>query len=344
MDRATHAMRFDGSSEPGRPHAPLLPRLELPTFTLAPRRGIATASRSVAAPAQSFPASLAPPAPARAHVRAHVREHAQAPIQQHHARIQHHAPAQQFAPAQHQVPVQHHAPVHHVAPAQHRVFEPERAASFATAPSVLQPAGMADFGSGRSIRDAITPMHLGLLATLCVVALLIAQGPAASRAMVPAKLPIGSSVVAGGGAFGAASNDAGVTPPKQGAPGMPSPAAAASIAAERTGAPAQSPESGPIRFTNIPSPAAAATMAPDVLPLKRSRSMSLPYASGERDTHAVDAYYGGGSTVRGGGAAEPMPTRPVMTPAQAAEFSQTQATQQRLASAGSQPADPNSGF
>ncbi len=267
--------------------APLFPKLNLPTFTLAPRA--ATASAPVAAHAV-MPGALAPAYATAAHT---------AP-----ARAVMHAPA--------------------VMPA--------------VTPPVLRPvvAQYQPVPTPTSGQSWFTPLHLGILATMLVVALMMSQAPGGTMRTAPSKLPVpaGLTKVRGGGSA--------TLPMERPAIGMPSPAAAASIAAER-GEPVRTPDAAPIQFKGIPSPAAAATMAPQTLPMRRPRAFSLPYGSGERDDHAVDTYYGGGA-VSGGGAAEDMPTQPAVTPGEAAEQARLLATQQRLNDAGSVPAEPNGTF
>lgn len=229
-----------------------------------------------------------------------------------------------------------HAParLYQSAPALH---QPQPAAPYVprrdvhAAPVAYQPAAVPVSESW------FTPLHLGILATLLVVALMMSQTPGSAMRTAPSKLPVpaGLTKVRGGG--GSAT-----LPMTRPAVGMPSPAAAASIAAER-GEPVTTGSSEPIQFKGIPSPAAAATMAPQTLPMRRPRAFSLPYGSGERDSHAVDSYYGRNS-VSGGGGTEDLPTRPAVTPAEAAEQARLLATQQRLSDAGSAPAEPNGTF
>jgi hypothetical protein len=74
--------------------------------------------------------------------------------------------------------------------------------------------------------------------------------------------------------------------------GMPTAAASEAIAAER-GMPAPKVTSSvPARMLGIPSPAAAAAMAPQTLPLRPKPDVTLPTSIGERDSHSVDTHYG----------------------------------------------------
>jgi len=166
--------------------------------------------------------------------------------------------------------------------------------------------------------------------TLLVLLVIIANNPAGSMktmgsqslpgpvTLVPGQetsnIAPGPSVIAGGGAVSAQSQ---VLPLRRRASGMMSPAAAASIAVESGG---QAPQdtTQPIQMQGIPSPAAAATMAPQVLPLKASDGMTLPRTAGERDDAAVEQHYGDNPGMQDA----TVPTRPAMTPAEAAAMSE----------------------
>lgn len=171
-------------------------------------------------------------------------------------------------------------------------------------------------------RSWLTPMHLGMLATLVAVALVLANGPGASMRTSPVSLP----VKVGPAPAGPASS---TLPLKRKSQGIPSPAAAASLAVEGGGRAPRGSTSA-IRLNGIPSPAAAATMGPQTLPLRRTDSMTLPRTSGERDSWAEEHHYGA-DVVSGGGGADSMPSAPAMTPGEAADQARLAATTQQVA-------------
>ncbi len=312
MDRDTHARHITGPTHSGPPAAPALPRLNLPRFELAARP-----ARMHAMPAVHQPHVAA------AHAAAIPAQHVS------------HARHPQYAQPAPQPVVHVHgtsAPAYHAAPVQYAAAPAAASYSMPMRPALV-PASISAI-SDRTFRDRFAPIHLAALAAMLVIALIMSQAPGRTFRASPAKLPIPVGMAP------AASQS--TLPLKRAPQGMPSPAAAASIAAER-GEPIPTEQTSAVRFKGIPSPAAARTMAPATLPLQRQHAMSLPYDTGERDTHATDDHYGR-NEVTGGGGEDVLPQRPVMTPAEAADQARLQATQQQLADAGAAPSMPNETF
>lgn len=162
----------------------------------------------------------------------------------------------------------------------------------------------------------VTPLHMGVLLTLLVLAFVIARGtPSGSFRATPARLP---AAVTPSGAHD--------LPLKREPAGMPSSASAQSLALEQGGkARYHRGDTTAIRLKSMPSPAAAATLAP-TLPLHRlvGDGNSLPRSIAERDSHAVDHHYAGAS----GSQTLPLEravATPAVTPGQAAAQAEVQA-------------------
>lgn len=146
---------------------------------------------------------------------------------------------------------------------------------------------------------SLNPVHMGILLTLAVFAFIVMQGsPGSLNVQTPARLPAPAIAPVGQQTL----------PMRRETSGMPSAAAAASVAVERGGtAPAELTAN--VHMKGIPSPAAAATMAPATLPMRANDGMTLPRTNDERDGHATEAHYGQN------GGAETLAMRPVRRPA-----------------------------
>jgi hypothetical protein len=343
----THAFQHPGAGQPqndasgAHSHAPALPQLRLPTFrmrgsdpapTMQPQQHTAQRTTPYAhvpnqAYAQPAVAQQQHHAPAAVHTNVYMHPQAGLPI----ARAGGLVPAQPrliaqqpVAPAHSAVHLQQQVVAHAHAPAnaqhwQHQPgqqqFAPHPPAHVAARQQVRPPApaprastATATYVAFEQQQSRFTPLHLAGLVTLVVIAFIIAKGaPGASfDATTPAKLP------------GVATSPSGPQdlPLKRNAKatGIPSPAASASIALQRGGrAPRRNTA---IPMNGMPSPAAAATLGPATLPLRRaSDGMSLPRATGERDSHAADTHYGTTLPL----AREDLVETPAVTPGQAGD-------------------------
>ncbi|MCW2962528.1 MAG: hypothetical protein JWM90_2915, partial [Thermoleophilia bacterium] len=114
--------------------------------------------------------------------------------------------------------------------------------------------------------------------------------------------------------------------------GMPSPAAAANLAV-RGGGRVSAADTGAVQLNGIPSPTAAAKLGPETLPYKPTDGVTLPRATGERDSHAVDTHYNDATLPM-----EAPIERPVMTPGESSMRAEHMAAQDDLVGAGYTPA------
>jgi hypothetical protein len=106
--------------------------------------------------------------------------------------------------------------------------------------------------------------------------------------------------------------------------GIPSPAAGKLLTRAAGGGAATTataPDGAPLVFAGIPSPAAAAKLAPQTLPYRPSDGVTLPRMSIERDGHAADTHYGADRPLAPGTPA----ARPALTPGEAAHQSEQRA-------------------
>lgn len=113
--------------------------------------------------------------------------------------------------------------------------------------------------------------------------------------------------------------------------GMPSPAAAANLSI-RGGGRVSAADTGVVQLGGIPSPAAAEKLGPQVLPYTPSDGVTLPRATGERDSHAVDTHYNDATLPM-----EAPIERPVMTPGESAMRAEHMVAQDDLVGAGYTP-------
>lgn len=184
----------------------------------------------------------------------------------------------------------------------------------------------------------ISPMQLGVLMSVVALAFVITRGgPAPMDAGAPASLPAAPSL-----SNGAPSTAGSETLPFAGKPvGMPSPAAAQRILADRGARRAKQPPSAKLR--GVPSAAAAGKLADAeaggtaTLPMRADDGMSLPADGSDRDAHAGEAHYGGSTTL-------PMEREvelPAVTPAEAAARAEVRSIDVTPDPYGGQPTGPN---
>lgn len=112
--------------------------------------------------------------------------------------------------------------------------------------------------------------------------------------------------------------------------GIPSPAASANLAIAGGGR-VRAADTGSVRMAGIPSPAASEQLGPQTLPFRPTDGVTLPRATGERDSHALDTHYAPAQL------AMEEPALPAMTPGAAAAQAERQVTINQL-SGGSTPA------
>lgn len=117
--------------------------------------------------------------------------------------------------------------------------------------------------------------------------------------------------------------------------GIPSPAAAANLAVAGGGR-VRAADTGSVRMAGIPSPAASEQLGPQTLPFRPTDGVTLPRATGERDSHAVDTHYAPAKL------AMEEPALPAMTPGAAAAQAERQVTINQLS--GSAPAPVSGGL
>jgi hypothetical protein len=116
--------------------------------------------------------------------------------------------------------------------------------------------------------------------------------------------------------------------------GIPSPAAAANLQVAGGGRVSASVTDS-VQLRGIPSPAAAEALGPQQLPYRPTDGVTLPRMVGERDSYGVDSHYGRDTLPM-----EAAVATPALTPGQAAEHAQRQAT---LADMGATQADTYTG-
>lgn len=105
--------------------------------------------------------------------------------------------------------------------------------------------------------------------------------------------------------------------------GIPSPAAAANLAIAGGGR-VRAADTGSLRMAGIPSPAASEQLGPQTLPYRPTDGVTLPRATGERDSHATDTHYAPAEL------AMEEPALPAMTPGAAAAQAERQVTINQL--------------
>jgi hypothetical protein len=333
-------------------------RLELPRFQFAPSPGLAT---TAPAPAPAPERTYSPPpqqryrpaAPMLAPTIRPVATMAPAPVPTWQATAT--AVAQPVAVSYTQpMPAAVAPPVR--TPAAHAMANVTRPAASVAWQHAAAPAE-------RTLLQRITPVHMGVLMVLVVMMMVVTSGPGAMNAK-PARLGAAAAVDGGGGvpmpvrsgatatnaATAAGAQKAGGAAPKVRtikvgssqvrarvrAGGIPSPAAAANLAIVGGGRVAAS-QTGSVRMSGIPSPAASEQLGPQKLPFRPTDGVTLPRASGERDSHAVDTHYGATSL--------PMeePAAPAMTPGASAAQAERQVTINQLSGTTSAPAVPTPG-
>jgi hypothetical protein len=74
----------------------------------------------------------------------------------------------------------------------------------------------------------------------------------------------------------------------------------------------------------MPSPAAAASLAGETLPMRADDGVTLPATTGERDSHAVDSHYADDLPM------EPPVARPALTPGESAAMAEHEVARAQL--------------
>ncbi|MCW2956120.1 MAG: hypothetical protein JWO69_989 [Thermoleophilia bacterium] len=316
------------------------PRLELPRFRLA---GAAATPATVAPPAPLAPRAPQPPPVPRPTWNASPTAMPQ-PVQVSYAP----APVAPMAPP---------APAYHAPAPATRYTPAATVAATPTRPATIAWERLEPPASERTLLQRITPVHMGVLLIMVIVAMVVTSGPAAMKTPAVTRLPAlasgGGSVdgvpdqtLARAGTTATTAAAAAATPakdvPAKPAPakaadavattarhgGIPSPAASGSPVAADGGGAASPAVATTAQYGGIPSPAAAAAgqLGSQTLPFSPDDGITLPTGAGDRDMHAVDQHYGGTETLA---MAEPV-AQPALTPGAAAAQAERMVAQENL--------------